>query len=104
MEVADMLDVLHYLFEMDVDFQSAEQMKSRSSTRKIIYKNIYNVDYAYNYGGDDSSSDSFNESADSGEFMNAAKSNDVKPYFPPTDFNPDAANPFGSSLRERPLN
>jgi hypothetical protein len=98
-----MLDVFHYLFETDVDITSREHLQTRSATRKIVYKNIYNVDYAYSYGSDSGSADDYDSFADSGQFTSAATTNDVKPYFPPTQFDPDAADPFKGALRERPL-
>jgi hypothetical protein len=104
MEAIDMLDVLHYLFESDSIVRSQEEFDSKQKVREIIYPMIYNEKYAYN-----KQSSTPNYDFDSMDFsdedtnFSPTKSNSVKPYMPPTDFNADAQNPFGSALRETPL-
>lgn len=102
-----MLDVLHYLFEKDTDFVSGEHMQSKTNSRQVIYKHVYKRDFKYAYGGTSQTGtydDSFEDKYLNDEFLrNAVSSEEVKPYVPPTNFDPDAANPFQGTLRERPL-
>jgi hypothetical protein len=86
MEASDMLDVLHFLYEEDLSFSTIEEARWVDVRRKHIYKELYNEDYKYlsmanpEAGTDDPDGVS------------------VKPYIPPTDFNPDSMNPFGDVL------
>lgn len=99
-----MLDVMHYLFEEDVNFVSPEQMEGRARVRKLVYKQIYDKVFEYGYTAeyDDSSS---NEFGDAGSYVEKKpyETSEVKPYIPPTNFNPDSPNPFQGVLRESPL-
>lgn len=100
-----MLDVLHFLFEEDTIYTSSEHYESKDSMRKVVYKNFYETDYIY--ASDKSqSSGSFDYGFDDldgpiNDIPDVKK--ETKPYFPPTNFDPDAANPFGTALRETPL-
>lgn len=85
-----MLDVIHFLFEEDSRFVSAEEAEALSSLRTSIYRNLYNTTYLYS-----SSKKKNNSSADSDYFDDFAE---TKPYIPPTDFNPASSNPYGSLL------
>jgi hypothetical protein len=100
MEVNNMLDVLHYLLDDDLSFVSGDHAKAKSTIRESLYKNIYNEKYKY------AVSDGTNQYDFSDETLvttGGAKSTEVKPYIPPTPFNPDSSNPFGAALRETPL-
>ena len=105
LETRDMLDVLHYLFEEDLSVYSAEQLESKNKIRQSLYpillgqtykyasKKDYNSDYGLENLDDPLEKPNFNQKI----------SREVKPYMPPTNFNPDAQNPFGGALREAPL-
>jgi hypothetical protein len=105
LETRDMLDVLHYLFEDDLSVYSAEQFESKNKIRKSVYPTLLGKPYKYapketnnyDYGLEDLDDplEPFNP--------NQKISREVKPYMPPTNFNPDAQNPFGGALREAPL-
>ena len=105
LETRDMLDVLHYLFEEDLSIYSAEHFEAKNKTRKVLYPTLLGKPYKYSsaeasnydYGLDDL--DDPLEPFD----PNQKISREVKPYMPPTNFNPDAQNPFGRVLREAPL-
>jgi len=104
MEVVDMLDVLHYLFESDSIFQSQEEFDSKQKVREVLYPLIYNEKYAYQKTSTSNYDfDNVDFSEDENINFSPTASNTTKPYIPPTDFNPDAPNPFGSVLREEPL-
>jgi len=105
MEASDMLDVLHYLFEQDTIVNSQEEYESKNSVRRVIYQSVYNRDFAYLRDVDTNKSNVSDDYEPFDEFDNytPTTSNSVKPYTPPTNFDPDAPNPFGSALREAPL-
>jgi len=107
LEVSDMLDVIHYLFEQDAIVTSEAEFDTKNSARDVIYQTVYGRDFAYstknskNYSSSSESysSDPFDEN---GNYI-PSKTNYVKPYVPPTNFDPDSENPFGGILREAPL-
>jgi hypothetical protein len=107
MEVSDMLDVVHYLFEQDATVTSEAEFDTKNSVRDVIYETVYERKFAYSTKGskDFSSDTQAGNSEPFDEFGNyiPSKTNNVKPYVPPTNFNPDSDNPFGSVLREGPL-
>jgi hypothetical protein len=99
LEIRDMLDVLHYLFEDDLSVYSAEQFESKNKIRKSVYPIL--LGKPYKFSTTDQSSNQYD--LDDYSAPEQKISREVKPYMPPTNFNPDAPNPFGSALREAPL-
>lgn len=95
-----MLDVLHYLLDEDLSYISGEQAEYKSNMRVSLYRNLYeeNYKYAYQTSQQSSMSERSNDFA-----MPSSLSNEIKPYMPPTNFDPDADNPFQGALREQPL-
>lgn len=113
MEASDMLDVLHFYFEDDFNYSSAEQAEAHGKVREGIYKELYGVDYRY--ASKSSGSKNGGVSTASGSFMDDElgieedsteevitplnpKIEKPKQYVPPTSFNPDSSNPFGDIL------
>lgn len=106
-----MLDVIHFLFEDDMAAASGEQAEARSAVREILYRNFYDREYKYK---SKSSSGSSGRSGYSGPtyadgspidavddlqpFDPMDQARPTKSYIPPTEFNPDAALPFGKDL------
>lgn len=89
MEMRDMLDVVHYLFEEDSRYSSAEEAESVSAMRSSIYGRLYGTTYRYGIktkGKRGQMDTSFSDP------------NELKPYIPPTEFDPTSTNPFGSVL------
>jgi hypothetical protein len=106
MNSTDMLDVLHYFFEDDLNYSTAEQAEARDKMRSSLYGQLYNTSYRYSSGAGSSTTaknfdlddeikpvelkerkiDSFNPAAP------------LKPYVAPTPVNINAAKPFGSVL------
>lgn len=86
-----MLDVLHFFFEEDSKFATAEQAESVSAGRTALYKDLYNVEYKYKIKS------SSKRTSSSSEFS-YSDPDEVKPYIPPTEFDPDSFNPFGEVL------
>lgn len=85
-----MLDVVHYLFEEDSRYRSQEEAESVSAVRTQIYEVLYGTTYRYKMGK--------SQGNNTGIGSDALSSSDVKPYIPPTEFDPDSHNPFGSVL------
>ena len=82
-----MLDVIHYLYEEDLKYTNVEEAQWIDAKRKHIYKELYNEDYKYF------------STKEVSELSNADGDEDaVKPYIPPTEFNPESPNPFGAVL------
>jgi hypothetical protein len=88
MELRDMLDVVHYFFEEDSRYRSAEEAEGISAVRSALY-NMYGMTYKYGVKANTrpSSGDSFYSDPD-----------EVKPFIPPTQFDPESSNPFGAVL------
>lgn len=112
MEATDMVDVLHYLFEQDLNNSTAEQAEARSHARTVVYESLYGVPYKYKMKGSSSGggssystyadgsnipSDGFYGGTDVDEFDPTVPKTS-KPYTPPTEFNPDSPLPFGRDL------
>lgn len=101
MEASDMLDVLHYFFEDDLNYSTAEQAEARDRTRSALYEDLYNS--TYNYATTKGNAKSFDEIKDFDTpqeklpepFSPASK---PKPYVAPTRFDPESVKPFGTVL------
>lgn len=93
MEVSKMLDVLHFFFEQDSRFTTAEEAETVSEMRTRLYGGLYGTTYRYKTSN---TTGNFNESA--GVYDDGA----IKPYIAPTDVDADSYLPFGSAL-ESPL-
>ncbi len=98
MDAADMVDVLHYYFGDDLNIVSQEQVAAKSESRSVIYRTLYGTTYKYRVDtGMKSQTASSSPSFD--DLVPFDPSNNVtKPYVPPTEFDPDAATPFGMTL------
>ena len=93
-----MVDVLHYYMEEDYRFSSSEEADARSNLRKLMYKNLYQREYKYFIPSKTNS----RATASGIDFDDLdpvdPTAGPTKSYFPPTDFNPEAPNPFGDVL------
>lgn len=85
-----MLDVIHFFFEEDSRFSSAEEAEAVSALRTSVYRDLYGT--FYQYGAPKSK----NNQVAAGSYSDFL--DETKPYIPPTDFNPERANPFGDLL------
>lgn len=107
MELSDMLDVIHVIFEEDLtSATSAEQIDARIVVRKIIYEQIYEREYKYDLSSTLSGTDASTypmEDEDETVLPFSPSQKTVQPYTPPTEFDADSSRPFGSVLDE-PLN
>jgi len=104
LEASDMVDVIHYLFEEDMDYTSGEQAESRSKMRTSTYKNMYGITYKYGYESSESKNKRiFDEAMAEPDLIQDIKpfdpvKNPTKAFMPASDFNPESAQPFGLDL------
>jgi len=108
MNASNMVDVLHYFFEEDMFYSSAEQAEARDETRKKMYSQMYGMTYKYagtksrkpgstTYGGEVYDfSDDVPVTEDIKPFN--PKKNPTKSFIPPTQMDPDSSRPFGIDL------
>ena len=82
-----MLDVVHYFFEQDSRYSSAEEAEAVTRMRSQIYSGLYGT--TYKYAVKTSSSPG---ASGSGDDMA------LKPYVPPTEVDLDSPLPYGSVL------
>jgi hypothetical protein len=98
MDAADMLDVIHYIYEEDINYVSQEQAQMVETRRVAIWNTMYNAPYKYSvFRKTDEYQYDEDEVQDFTPF-DPTQRKDVKPYFPPTDFSADDSDPFGGVL------
>jgi hypothetical protein len=102
MEASDMIDVIHYFFEEDMNMSTGEQAEAKEEVRKSLYLTLYGTTYNY-ASGVSKGKDAFIEDDDGEQFVNDLKPFDplapaTKPYVSPTRFDPNSTKPFGSVL------
>ncbi len=96
MDAADMLDVIHYIYEEDIDYSSQEHAQMVENRRIAIWNTLYGSSYKYTvYKKSNEYGDG--EIEDFTPF-DPTQRNNVKPYFPPTDISADDSDPFGGVL------
>jgi hypothetical protein len=106
MEMSEMLDVMHYIFEEDMTFSTGEQADAQTEIRKSLYKELYHKDYKYNRSSGKKNTASGFDDIDG--LMEAdepivpvdpvKESQKVKAYTPTTKLNSDSPLPFGNVL------
>jgi len=100
MELSDMLDVIHYFYEDDLDYASVEQAQMTDARRITMFKQLYGIDYKY------ASTDTKNKIASNPnfdyDFDNLTPfdptNNVTKPFVPATEIDETSINPFGDIL------
>lgn len=93
LEASEFLDVVHYFFEEDSSFSTPEEAVATTKMRKKFYELFYEKEYIYGI-----SDEELKKYESSG-----VDEDGVKPYIPPTEFNPESASPFGAVL-DAPIN
>lgn len=106
MDAADMLDVIHYFFDQDINYASGEQAEAHSQVRSAMYKDLYNIEYKY--GVSSKNSNKYSSTTYVADFDleeeelkpvdPVKKAREVKPYVAPTTVDVDGKRPFGSML------
>jgi len=109
MEAADMLDVLHFFFEEDHRYSTFEEAEYKDVFRSKIYKDMYNVDYAYYSERKEEGVKDFDDSAiEEPEEVEdpiqpfSPRVKQAKAYVPPTELTNNVERPFGDIL-DQPL-
>jgi hypothetical protein len=105
MELSDMLDVVHYFYEEDLNYASVEQAQMTDARRITLFKQLYGIDYKY------ASSDAKNKIAGNPnfdyDFDDLAPFDptnvETKPFVPATDMDEYSSTPFGAIL-DAPIN
>ena len=110
MEASDMLDVIHYFIEEDMNYSSAEQADGRSRSREIIYQDFYghNYKYATSQGNSGVSSAAgsitrnFDDPIDDEESLVPFDplKGPTKSFVPATPVNAAMSRPFGAVIEE----
>lgn len=115
MEVSDMLDVVHYFFEEDMNYITPEQANSHGQVRQTMYRALYGVEYSYFVASRDGGSKSFGDGLSTADGSRLDEAEDefdtafdtpfnpkskppTKSYFPPTELSGNASKPFGGVL------
>jgi hypothetical protein len=107
MEASDMLDVLHYFIEEDMNYLSAEHADGRSRTREILYQDFYGYRYPYassntaNVSAQGGITKNFDDPIDDEEIVafNPLKG-PTKAFVPATPVDASSRKPFGAILDE----
>jgi hypothetical protein len=106
MELNNMLDLVHYMFEDDMVTASVEQSRIRQLARKNFYRDVYEMDYVYavaqdgtagggvTFDDDDVLDDDLGDVAP----LDPKRQTATKNYFAPTALKDDAVKPFGAVL------
>ena len=106
LDMADMLDVIHYIFESDsLSISTAEQGDAKDAVRSTIYSELYGRSYDYasskktnDFSNIDEPLNDFEEMpAPVDPFERAGKS-PPKPFVPATKMDEDSSLPFGGIL------
>jgi hypothetical protein len=101
LEMADMLDVIHFLFEEDLKVSSEEEAKAITQVRSVLYRDLYNQTYKYGVRGTSQSYNYSNNTYPSDGFVGKEETipdpmkPPTKPFVPATNFNADSPLPFG---------
>jgi hypothetical protein len=101
LEMADMLDVIHFLFEEDLKVSSEEEAKAITQVRSVLYRDLYNQTYKYGVRGTGQSYNYSNNTYPSDGFVGKEETipdpmkPPTKPFVPATNFNADSPLPFG---------
>lgn len=88
-----MLDVIHYFYEEDFNYSTVEQAQMTDARRIHVFETLYKTKYHYaaqkTVGG--------GSGVDGLEPFDPSNQ-EVKPFIPATDFNPESSSPFGETL------
>jgi hypothetical protein len=105
LDSVDLLDVLHYFFEIDHKYSTAEEAESHSKLRSGIYSTFYKKTYNYGYSSSNKSYNYSTASGASGDNYAGTNVDDpinkkppTKPFVPSTNFDPESPAPFGPTL------
>ena len=106
LDAESFLDVIHYLFETDItSISTNEQLQVQTSTRKALYRDMYNITYKYGHEG---STATRKYTSAAGDETNIDDNSDMVPldplkrktaaFVPATIVDENSAKPFGNVL------
>jgi hypothetical protein len=104
MDIADMLDVIHYIFEEDmINVISGEHVEAKDKIRTIIYRDYYDSEYKYSTSSNTHITDKIASEELTKEDIEDIAPFDpsgapVKPFINPTDFDEGSIRPFGKDI------
>ena len=104
MPARDMLDVIHYFFEDDLNYSTAEQAEARDKTRDSIYAELYNSTYKYSRQTSSGAYVPLSENEDDADALEEKMPEPFNPaqkpkaYVAPTKLDENAVKPFGTLL------
>lgn len=110
LDASDMLDVIHYFFEEDVRYTTAEEAKALDQLRTNLYRDLYDRPYKYASkpsSGFSTAGGSFDLEPENPEpvsqeevkpFNPRQHKEPTKSYIPATALTDDDADPFGGVL------
>jgi len=106
-----MLDVLHYYFEEDIDYESEERADARSRVRSRIFEEMYDRPYRYARRPQLEPSAAYSEIEDGAsdpDWLSEAEEREITPfqpkkkptipYSPPSNVDIESELPFGFAL------
>lgn len=104
LSMADMLDVIHYIFESDaLSISSSEHADAKDAVRSTIYEELYHR--SYDYGSKKKSNDFSNiDPPIDGDMpvpvdpFEKSGSTPPKPFVPATQMDENSLRPFGGVL------
>jgi hypothetical protein len=104
MELSDMLDVIHYFYEDDLNYASVEQAQMADARRVTVFKQLYNIDYKYASDELKNRTAAASSNFDFDDLAPFDPTNvETKPFVPATDMNENSSTPFGDIL-DAPIN
>lgn len=106
----DLVDVLHYMFEDDTAYASAEQAEARSTIRELLYRDLYNKTYKYAFNKSSGSANTGSQRLADFDIPDTVQDDikqrptpqkqATKPYIRPTDLSEESL----SRVLQPPLN
>lgn len=92
-----MLDVLHFFFEEDLRYSTAEEADAVSSVRVSIYRTMYGTEYRYKSDSKNKNSRQYTSNFDYDDEITPFDPSkaETKPYVPPTQFNESGVDSSG---------
>jgi hypothetical protein len=97
LDAADMLDVIHYIYEDDLFVAGEGMIEAKDKARSVIYSEMYGRTYKHGADQDMRMPEDLplNDELDLPVPVDPkAMSSRPKAYTPATKFNPNAANPY----------
>ena len=108
LDSSDLLDVLHYMFEVDItSLSTEEQVKIQSSTRKHLYSTLYQAEYKYEFVGTSYDAHTMYTSASGEDFSDEDDTpivpldplkKKVTPFVPATKVEAESSRPYGRNV------